>query len=78
MYYNSKISEIENKITTDHDKYTTQEFKLAAENVTAVLAQVNLASKSNIVNFIKKTDLNKNILKELSKKDYRKQYQQKD
>ena len=41
--YNTKISEIENKITTDHDhdKYiTTQEFnKLTAEDFTARLAQ---------------------------------------
>ena len=50
--YNTKISEIENKITTDHDhdKYiTTQEFnKLTSENVTAILT-----SKSDIANFIK-------------------------
>ena len=41
--YNTKISEIENKITTDHDhdKYiTTQEFNtLTAEDFTARLAQ---------------------------------------
>ena len=70
--YYTKISGIENKITTDHDhdKYmTTQEFnKLAAENFTARLAQHNLASKSDIANFVKKTDLNKNELDELSKK----------
>ena len=53
-----KIIEIENKITTDHDhdRYiTTQEFnKLTSEICTARLAQANLASKSDIVNFIKK------------------------
>ena len=58
--YNTKISEIENKITTDqdHDKYsTTKEFnKLIAETFTARLAQVNLASKSDIASFVKKTD----------------------
>ena len=58
--YNTKISEIENKITTDqdHDKYsTTKEFnKLIAETFTARLAQANLASKSDIASFVKKTD----------------------
>ena len=47
-------------MTTDHyhDKYiTTQEFnKLKSENFTARLAQVNLASKGGIGNFVKKTD----------------------
>ena len=78
--YNSKISEIEIKITDHgHDKYiTTPEFKkLTAENVPARLEQANLASKSDIVNFLKKTDFenklkdvtsNKNELHELSKK----------
>ena len=51
--YNTKISEIENKITTDHDhdKYiTTQEFnKLTAESFTARLAKANLRSKSYIL-----------------------------
>ena len=50
--YNTEIIEIENRITTDHDhdKYiTTQDFnKLTAENFTARLAQVNLASKIDI------------------------------
>ena len=54
--YNRKISEIENKVTTDnyHDKYiTTQEFnKLTAENFTARLAQANLASINDIANFL--------------------------
>ena len=79
--YNTKISEIENKITTDdnHDRYiTTQEFnKLTSEHFTARLKQTNLASKSNIANFVKKADFdnklkdvtsNKNELNELSKK----------
>ena len=64
--YNTKISEIENKIVTDHDHdkhITTQEFnKLTSENVTAWLAQAKLARKINIANFIKKTDSNKNEL----------------
>ena len=70
--YNTKISDIENKITTDHDhdKYiTTQEFnKLTSENFTARLKQANLASKSDIFNFVKKTDLNKSELNKLSEK----------
>ena len=78
--YNTKISEIENKITTDHDhdKYvTTQEFnKLTSKKFTARLAQANLASKNDIANFVKKTDFdnklkdvtsNKNELNELEK-----------
>ena len=54
--YNTKISEIVNKITTDydHDKYiTTQEFNnLTSENVTAKLKQADLASKSDFANFV--------------------------
>ena len=48
----------------DRDKYiTTQEFgKLAAENCTVRLAQANSASKSDIANFVKNIDLNKNEL----------------
>ena len=78
--YNTKISEIKNKITTDHDhdKYiATQEFnKLTSEHVTARLKQANLASKCDIVNFVRQTDFddklkdiisNKNELNELSK-----------
>ena len=54
----------------DHDKYiNTQEFnKLTSENFAAGLAQANLASKSDIANFVKKADfddklknLNKNV-----------------
>ena len=47
--YNRKISEIENKITNDHDHdnyITTQEFNmLTAKNFTAKLAKANLAKK---------------------------------
>ena len=47
--YHIKITEIENKIVTDHDhdKYiTTQNFnKLLPEDFTARLIQANLASK---------------------------------
>ena len=56
--YNTKISEIENKITRDHghDKYiTTQKFiKLTAENFITRLAQTYLVTQSDIVNFVKK------------------------
>ena len=68
--YNTKINEIEKKITDhDHDKYiTTPEFnKLTAENFAARLAQANLASKSDIANFVKKTDFD-DKLKNLNKK----------
>ena len=88
--YNKKISEIENKIT-DHNYYkyiTTPEFnKFTAELFAARLKQANLASKSDIANFVKKTTdfhnklkdatSNKNELNEISKKKL-KQYQQKD
>ena len=63
-----KISEIENRITTDHDhsKYiTTQEVKLTSENFTVRLTQANLLSKNDIVNFVKKTDFH-NKLKSLN------------
>ena len=59
--YNTKINEIEKKITDldDSNKYiTTQEFsKLMSENVAARLAQANLASKNDIVAFVKKERL---------------------
>ena len=61
-----KISETENKITTDHDhdKYiTTQEFnKLTADNFTARLKQANLASKNDIANFVNNTDFDNKLL----------------
>ena len=79
--YNSKISEIGNKVTTDHDhdKYIpTQEFnKLTSENFNAILAQAKLGSISEIASLGKKLDFNeklknvtsnKNELDELSKK----------
>ena len=62
--YNRKISETENTVTTDHfhNKYiTAQEFnELTVETFNARMAQTNLGSKSDIANFIKKIDLNKN------------------
>ena len=63
---------LKNKITTDHDHdkcITTQEFhKLTSEGFIARLKQANFASKSDIANLVKKTNLNKNELNELSKK----------
>ena len=65
--YNTKISEIENKIITDHDhdKYVaTHEFnKLRSENFTTRLKHANLASKSDISNFVKKTDFDNELKK---------------
>ena len=58
--FNSKISEIENKVSDDdHDKYiTTAEFnKLTAENFTARLVQGNLVTSLTIFN--KKINSNK-------------------
>ena len=78
--FNTKISEIENKIATDHDHYkyiTTQEFnKLTSENFTASLKQANLASKNDTVNFVKKKDFD-NKIKDVtsSKNDLNKQSQ---
>ena len=58
--YNTKIKEIENRITHhDNGRYiTTPEFnKLTAKNFATRLAQANLAYKSHIANFVKKTNL---------------------
>ena len=53
--YNKKICKIEKKITGHHDKYsTTPEFNnLTSKYFAARLAQANLASKSDIANFVK-------------------------
>ena len=56
--YNTKINEIEKK-NTGHDHSNnyvpTQVFnKLTAKHFAAILAQVNLTSKNDIANFIKK------------------------
>ena len=62
--YNTKICEIEKKITdNNNDKYiTTPEFnKLTAETFDLRLKQSNLASKSNIANFVKKTDFDNKL-----------------
>ena len=75
--YNTKIIEIENKITTDHDhdKYITtlDSSKLISENFTAWLAQAKLASKNYFTNFLEKTDfddelkkLNKNVISNIN------------
>ena len=66
--YKTKISEIENKVTADHDHdkhVTTQEFdQLTSENFTARLAEANLGSTNDIANFVKKADLKTNELNE--------------
>ena len=53
----------------DHDKHiATLEFnKLTTENFAARLAQANLASESDIANFVKKTDFDEK-LKNFNKK----------
>ena len=56
--YNTKINEIEKKITDhSHDKYiTTPEFnKFTSENFAARIKQSNVASKSYIANLVNKT-----------------------
>ena len=54
---NTAVTVVKNKLA-DQSKYiTTPEFnKSTAKNFAARLAQANLASKSDIVNFVKKTD----------------------
>ena len=54
----------------DQDKYiTTQEFdKITAKTLPARLAQASLVRKNDISNFVKKTNLKKNELNELSEK----------
>ena len=68
--YNTEINKIKKK-NSDHnyDKYITNlEFiKLTAENFPARLALANLASKSDIANFVKKTDFD-DKLKNVNKK----------
>ena len=67
--YNTKISEIENKIAIDHDHdkhITTQEFnKLTSENYNARLKEANSGSKHDIANFVKKTEYD-NRLKDVT------------
>ena len=65
--YNTKICEIENKLSTDHSKYiTSQEFiKLTSENFAARLAQEILASKTDIADtagFVKKIDFDNKLI----------------
>ena len=54
LFTNTALTAVENK-TPDHSKYiTTSEFnKLAAENFTARLKQANVATKGDIVHFVK-------------------------
>ena len=62
--YNTKINEIEKKITDhSHDKYiTTQKFnQLMSDNFAASLTKANLASKNDIADFVKKTDFDEKL-----------------
>ena len=63
--YQTKISETENKITTnlDQDKYITiQELnKLTSQRLTARLKEENLTTKNDIANFVKRTDFDKKL-----------------
>ena len=62
--YNTKIIKIEKKNTDhNHDKYiTTSEFnKFTVESFVARLKQANLASKSDIANFVKKIDFDNKL-----------------
>ena len=66
------MNAIVNKILLAGDEFmpmfTTQEVnKLTSENFTSRLAQANLASKNDIVNFVKQTDFD-DKLKTLNKK----------
>ena len=76
--YSTKVNEILKKITDhNHDKYiTTPEFnKLASKSFAARLKQAKLASKSDIANFVIKTDFN-NELKDVTwnKNDFLQEY----
>ena len=60
---NTEFSEIDIKITTDHTRYTTEEFnELASKNLATRLAQANLASKNGITNFLKETDFDNKLI----------------
>ena len=62
--YATKINEIEKKINdNDQGKYITiQEInKLTIDNFASRLKQANLASKTDIPDFVKKTDFNKKL-----------------
>ena len=62
-----KLLKLKNQIT-DHDHGTTQEFdKLTSETFASRSAQGNLASKNDIVNFVKKNDFD-DKLKKVNKK----------
>ena len=68
--YNTKINEIEKKLTDHgHDKYiTTPEFnQFTAENFAARLPEANRSTKSDIANFVEKTNFD-DKLKNLTKK----------
>ena len=63
--YNTKISESENKIATEHDcdRYTTtKEFnKLTAQALVSRLSQENLTGRNDIAKIVKKTDFDNKL-----------------
>ena len=62
--YNTKINEVEKKFTDhNHDKHTTtpELNKLRAENFAATLKPAYLACKSDIANFVNKTDFHNEV-----------------
>ena len=63
--YNTKISESENKIATEHDcdRYTTtKEFnKLTAQTLVSRLSQENLTGRNDIAKIVKKTDFDNKL-----------------
>ena len=70
--YNTKINEIEKKITDhNHNKcIITPEFnKLTSENLPARPRKANLASKSDIANFVNETDFDNKLKNVASNKN---------
>ena len=62
--YNSKIDKLEKKIM-EHDKYvTSEEFKLTSKYLATRLKQADLEIKSDIANFVKKTDFDEKLKNE--------------
>ena len=60
---NTEINEIKKKVTDhNHDKYITTQV-LTSENFPSGLAQENLTSKTDISNFVKKTDFDDKLKK---------------
>ena len=57
LFNNTAPTAVENKVL-DHNNYITTSFnKLTAKHFAARLAQANLVSENDIVNFVKKTQI---------------------